>query len=81
MKQLMTAKLKLHTGPEEFRALRQTQLAYRDALNYTSRYAYEHGKMSNMVRLQDGTYREISLRFKIPAQMACSHPPAGGGHL
>jgi hypothetical protein len=30
---LITAKLKLHTTPEQFRALRQTQLAYRDALN------------------------------------------------
>jgi hypothetical protein len=27
--------------------LRQVQLAYRDALNYVSRSAFEHGKMSN----------------------------------
>src|SRR5437773_1503310 len=56
MKAALTAKLKLKTTPEQFQALRQTQLAYRDALNYVSRYAYEHGKMSNKVRLQDGTY-------------------------
>src|ERR1700694_4036445 len=74
MKQALTAKLKLQTTPEQFQALRQTQLAYRDALNFVSRYAYEHGKMSNKVRLQDGTYREIRLRYKIPAQMACSIP-------
>jgi putative transposase len=52
----MTAKLTLHATPEQFRALRQTQLAYRDALNYVSRYAFEHGKMSNKVGLQEGTY-------------------------
>src|ERR1700688_1241817 len=74
MKTLLTAKLKLQTTPEQFAALRQTQLAYRDALNYVSRYAFEHGKMSNKVKLQDGTYREIRTRFKIPAQMACSVP-------
>jgi len=74
MKQALTAKLKLQTTPEQFQALRQTQLAYRDALNYVSTYAYEHGKMSNKVRLQDGTYHEIRARFKIPAQMACSIP-------
>jgi predicted transposase len=64
----------LQTTPEQFAALRQTQLAYRDALNYVSTYAFEHGKMSNKVRLQDGTYREIRARFKIPAQMSCSIP-------
>ncbi len=74
MKQVITAKLKLHTDPVQFQALRQTSLAYRDALNYVSRYAFEHGKMSNKVGLQDGTYAEIRARFKIPAQMACSIP-------
>ena len=74
MKQTMTAKLKLLTTPEQFAALRQTQLAYRDALNYVSRYAFAHGKLSNKVKLQDGTYRAIRARFGIPAQMACSIP-------
>src|SRR2546428_5968512 len=74
MKQTLVAKLKLHATPEQFKTLRATQLAYRDALNYVSCYAFEHGKMSNKVRLQDGTYREIRTRFKIPAQMACSIP-------
>jgi len=74
MKVTLIAKLKLHTTPEQFMALRATQLAYRDALNYVSRYAYAHGKMSNKVGLQDGTYTEIRARYKIPAQMACSIP-------
>ncbi len=71
---MITAKLKLHTTPEQFQALRATQLAYRDALNYVSQYAYAHGKMSNSVALQDGTYDEVRARFQLPSQMACSVP-------
>ncbi len=71
---MITAKIKLHTTAEQFRKLRQTQLAYRDSLNYVSQYAYEHGKMSNAVRLQEGTYDEIRVRFHLPSQMACSVP-------
>src|SRR5438132_7148085 len=74
MKATLTAKLKLHTDPAQFAALRNTQLAYRDGLNYVSRYAFEHDKMSNKVRLQEGTYDEIRARYHIPAQMACSIP-------
>lgn len=40
---IITAKLKLDATPDQFRALRQTQLAYRDALNFVSRYAFAHG--------------------------------------
>jgi len=71
---VITAKLKLHTTPSQFSALRTTQLAYRDSLNFVSRYAFEHGKMSNAVRLQDGTYNDIRARFQLPSQMACSVP-------
>ena len=74
MKTTITAKLKLQTDPAQFQALRHTQLAYRDALNYVSQYAFAHGKMSNKVGLQDGTYVQLRARFKIPAQMACSIP-------
>ncbi len=74
MKTVMTAKLKLHTTSEQFAALRTTQLAYRDALNYVSQYAFTHGKMSNKVKLQDGTYDEVRARFHLPSQMACSVP-------
>jgi ribosomal protein L37AE/L43A len=74
MKTGITAKLKLHTTREQFAALRATQLAYRDSLNYVSHYAFEHGKMSNRVALQDGTYDEIRARFRLPSQMACSVP-------
>src|SRR5207245_6493635 len=40
MQQIITAKLKLTTTPEQFEALRETQLAYRDALNAVRRYAF-----------------------------------------
>src|SRR5581483_776761 len=74
MQTVITAKLKLNTTSEQFKALRATQLAYRDALNYVSRYAYAQGKVSNAARLQDGTYAEIRARFHLPSQMACSVP-------
>jgi putative transposase len=69
MQQIITAKLKLLTTPEQHQALRQTQLAYRDALNYVSAYAFEHGKMSNEKRLHQGTYYTIRGRFKLPSEM------------
>ena len=74
MKTVITAKIKLHTTPQQFAQLRATQLAYRDSLNYVSQYAFENGKLSNKVKLQDGTYDEIRTRFHLPSQMACSVP-------
>jgi putative transposase len=74
MKQVISAKLKLKTTPEQLASLRHTQLAYRDALNYVSRYSFEHGKISNKVALQEGTYDEVRARFGLPSQMACSVP-------
>ncbi len=74
MKQIMTAKLKLRTSPEQFRALRQTQLVYRDALNHVSHYAFEHGKMSSGRVLQRDCYDEIRVQYHLPAQMACNVP-------
>ena len=70
----MTAKLKLRTSPEQFRALRRTQLVYRDALNHVSRYAFEHGKMSSGRVLQRDCYDEIRVQYHLPAQMACNVP-------
>src|SRR6266566_507727 len=74
MKQIITAKLKLLATPEQHQVLRQTQLAYRDALNYVSRYAFEHGNLSSDIRLQKETYYEIRALFNLPAQMACNVP-------
>jgi IS605 OrfB family transposase len=74
MQQIITAKLKLLTTPEQHHLLRQTQLAYRDALNYVSRYAFEHGKLSSDTRLQKETYYEIRAQFKLSSMMACNVP-------
>jgi putative transposase len=74
MKTIMTAKLKLQTTPDQFNALRQTQLAYRNALNYVSQYAFTTGKKSSGRVLQQDCYDEIRTRYKLPAQMACNVP-------
>jgi IS605 OrfB family transposase len=72
LKTNLSAKLKLHTTPEQFAQLRATSLSYRDACNEVSRYAFEHGKMSNTRNLQKGTYGEIRACFRLPSQMACN---------
>ena len=74
MQTTLTAKLKLLPTPDQFAALRQTQLAYRDALNLVSRYSFAHGKTSNQRRLQRETYPDVRSQFGLPAQMACNVP-------
>jgi len=71
---MIMAKLNLHTSHEQFQALRATQLAYRNALNYVSRYAYTHGKRSNQEWLQQETYAQVRAVYHLPAQMACNVP-------
>jgi len=39
-----------------------------------SRYAFAHGKVSNKVDLQEGSYQDIRSRYDLPAQMACPVP-------
>ncbi len=72
MKQIITAKLKLNSTPEQFKALRQTQLAYRDALNHVSSFAFEHGKTSNRDKLQKGNYRDVRAVFGLPSEMTAN---------
>jgi putative transposase len=74
MKHVISAKFKLYTDPTQFQALRQTQLAYRDALNHVSQYAFAHGKISNQRVLQQACYDEIRAVYHLPAQMACNVP-------
>lgn len=47
----LIVKLKLPPTPEQFRALRRTQLADRDALNFVSRFAFAHGKQSSTIAM------------------------------
>jgi len=72
MQQIITAKLKLITNTDQFAALRQTQLAYRDALNAVSHYAFEQGKTSSVTTLHKGMYIELRSRYHLPSQLACS---------
>jgi putative transposase len=72
MQTTLTAKLKLTPTPEQFAALRATQLAYRDGLNRVSHYAFAHGKTSSRRRLQRALYTEVRSQCDLPAQMACS---------
>jgi putative transposase len=72
MQQIITAKLKLIPTPEQFAALRKCQLAYRDALNAVSQYAFEQGKTSHVTRLHKGMYAELRTRYHLPSQLACS---------
>ncbi|GHO64733.1 transposase [Ktedonobacter sp. SOSP1-52] len=72
MKQIITAKLKLLPTPEQVEALRRTQLAYRDALNAVSQYAFEHGKTSSVTKLHKGMYAELRTRYLLPSQLPCS---------
>jgi putative transposase len=69
MQQLITAKLKLTPTPEQLQALREIQLAYRDALNAVSHYAFEQGKISNVTRLHKGMYAELRARYHLPSQL------------
>ena len=74
MKVTLTARLKLTTTPEQAEQLRRTALAYRAALHYTSRVAFEQGKLSHAVALQKLVYRELRGRFGLSAQFACNMP-------
>src|SRR5579883_1988504 len=72
MQQIISAKLKLTTTPEQHQALRQTQLAYRDGLNAVSQYAFAHGKTSSALQLHKALYAELRARYRLPSQLACS---------
>jgi putative transposase len=58
VKQIRSAKLQLNTNPEQFQALRRTQLAYRDTLNAVSTYAFAHGKTSSNQTIHRGMYAD-----------------------
>ena len=72
MKQIIAAKLKLKTSPEQLKALRQTQLVYRDALNAVSTYAFAHGKTSSNLALHRAMYAQLRAKYRLPSQLACS---------
>jgi putative transposase len=74
MNQVITAKVKLNLNAEQKSAVRDTALAYRDALNYASAIAFDNGKSSNGAKLQKLVYNNLRSDFKLGAQMACNVP-------
>jgi IS605 OrfB family transposase len=70
----VTLTAKLTTTPEQAVQLRRTALAYRAALNYTSRVAFASGKTANKVMLQKLVYRDVRARFCLSARLACNVP-------
>ncbi len=74
MKQIITAKLKLELSHSQKQLVRQTTLAYRDALNYASRIAFEHNKMSSGLALKKKVYNQLSSVYGLPSQMSCNVP-------
>lgn len=74
MNQVITAKLKLNLTAEQKSAVRDTALAYRDALNHASKVAFDNGKASNGAKLQKLVYNDLRSDFKLGAQMACNVP-------
>jgi putative transposase len=74
MNQVITAKLKLNLNAEQKSAVRDTALAYRDALNYAAAIAFDHGRSSNGAKLQQLVYNNLRSDYKLGAQMACNVP-------
>lgn len=77
MKVTMTARLRLLTTPEQFQALYQTHIAYRDALYAVSCSA--HAQLRNQQRLQCECDDDIRLRSGFPTLLAYHVLWQGGG--
>jgi putative transposase len=74
MFQVITAKLKLETSPEQKELLREVSWVYRDTLNYTSQVNFESSKSANGTKIQKLVYRDLRTKFNLPSQMACNVP-------
>ena len=74
MEQVTTAKLKLELSDDQKQLVRQTTLAYRDALNYASQVAFENNKISSGVALQKKVYNQLRSIYGLPSQMSCNVP-------
>lgn len=71
-KQVITAKFKLNHSKEQKAQLDAFCLAYRDALNFASKIAFDNGKTSNKIRIQDLSYYKIREKYSLGAQTTCS---------
>jgi putative transposase len=72
---VLSAKCTLHATPEQRRTVRvRPELAYCDALNAVSQYAFAHGKLSHQRASQAAIYHDLRARCGLPAQLACNVP-------
>ncbi|UQN08918.1 transposase [Deinococcus sp. QL22] len=74
MKVTLTAKLKLNHTEAQKAALDAATLAFRDALNYTSKRAFDMNKCSGAAKIQKEVYTHLREVIGLPSQMACSAP-------
>lgn len=72
IKQVITAELKINHSKEQKAQLDAVCLAYRDALNFASKVAFENNKTSNKIKIQELTYYDIREQFQLGAQTTCS---------
>lgn len=72
MELVVTAKAKLLPTEEQKLQLVETVSAIKEALNYTSKVAYENGRMSAFKKLQKLVYTTLREQFGLKSQMACN---------
>ncbi len=68
----LTAKFKLTHTLEQKIALDKVSLAFRNAMNFASRAAFEMDKTSSANKIHKAVYRDIREKYKLGSQMACS---------
>lgn len=69
--QTITTKLKLVHTPEQKLKLDKFCFAYREGLNLASCTAFDNGKTSNKIKIQELTYQDVR-SLGIGSQLACS---------
>lgn len=67
----VTAKIKLHTSPEQEEFLSRTMHAYREACNFVSEHVYRTHDLAQ-ASLNKSLYHELRARFGLKSQMAQS---------
>ncbi|MFX4303017.1 RNA-guided endonuclease InsQ/TnpB family protein [Alicyclobacillus tolerans] len=72
MELVRTIRLKLLVSPEQKQALDTTLTANRNALNFTSKVAFQNGGLSAFKKLQQLVYRQLREDFGLKSQMACN---------
>lgn len=72
MRITVSAKLKLKHNAEQKSALDRITFAYRDALNFASKKAFELDKTSSAPKLHKAVYDDLRAQFGLGAQLACT---------